>query len=232
VIITGATSGIGREIAHTLLAHEANLLLTGRNRAVLMEMGTELGKTGRVYHHEADLSDPADIYGLVGYIRSSGLQPDILIHCAGVFHHSDVKSTPDVIINQTFGVNFQAPFILTRELLDMLVSRKGQILFVNSTACYDPKENTSVYAASKSALKTFADVLHKEVRSYGVSIYTIFPGMVATPMQELVCRFEGREYNAGKCLEPGTIAQLAAYLLTLPGNVELREVTVKPSSHP
>ena len=155
-----------------------------------------------------------------------------MIHCAGIFHHARIQDSDNDILDKVFRINFRAPFIMTRALLDDIVRNQGQVIFINSTASNDPKINTSVYSSSKSALKTFSEVLYREVHHLGVRIATIYPGMVATPMQEIVCKNEGRDYIPENYLQPETIAQHVIQLLTLPDNAEIRHITIKPPRYP
>ncbi|MCK4745985.1 MAG: SDR family NAD(P)-dependent oxidoreductase, partial [Bacteroidales bacterium] len=124
-------------------------------------------------------------------------------------------------------INYISPFILTREFLGSITRNRGAVLFINSTVALMPKEHVSAYAASKAALKSFADVLYEEVSSLGVQVSSIYPGRVATPMQKTVCDIEGSEYDPRKFISPKTIAQQVIRILTLPENAEIRDLTIR-----
>lgn len=226
-LITGASSGIGKEIAISLLKLKINLLLIGRNENALRELAAMSEGQSTVDYYVTDLSNHTQLYELLGSIKQSGKEPDIIIHSAGVFQYAGIEKTTDEMINYAFDLNFMAPFIITRELMGALIRKKGKVIFINSTVSLTPKANVSAYSASKAALKSFADVLHDEFSSLGVRVASIYPGRVATPMQETVCEMEGSAYNAEKFLSPGTIAQSVIHLLTLPENAEIRNLTIR-----
>ena len=93
VLITGATSGIGLRIVHALAEHRANLLLIGRNENVLKEVSGLYNKTINVTYFRADLTKDDELFELLRFIKLSSLEPDILIHCAGIFNHARIQDT-------------------------------------------------------------------------------------------------------------------------------------------
>jgi len=232
VILSGASSGIGRAIADALCQHHPRLLVIGRNVPELKRIVAKYGDRLEISYLKVDLSRDEEIEDFIKHLKDKEMEAEILIHCAGIFHSSRIQDTSNESIDHVFQVNFRAPFIITRALLDDIIRHMGQVLFINSTASHDPKVNTSVYASSKSALKTFAEVLYREVHHHGVRIATIYPGMVDTPMQEIVSKNEGREYLPETYLQPEVIAQQVIQLLTLPDNAEIRNVTIKPPRYP
>jgi NADP-dependent 3-hydroxy acid dehydrogenase YdfG len=232
IIISGASSGIGRAVVEALSGHHPRLVIIGRNVEALKRIVAEYGDRLDISDFKVDLSRDDEIEGFIKHLKDRKLEADILIHCAGIFHHAPIQEASNESIDLVFQVNFRAPFIMTRALLDDIIQHMGQVLFINSTASNDPKINTSVYSSSKSALKTFAEVLYREVHHHGVRIATIYPGMVATPMQEMVCKQEGRPYIPENYLQPEIIAQQVIQLLTLPENAEIRDITIKPPRYP
>jgi short-subunit dehydrogenase len=230
VILTGASSGIGKEIALSLLLYKLKLLLIGRNEVVLNQIVNKPNKKAEIKYMKVDFSNDEELALSLEQIKNLGIEPDIIIHCAGIFHHAVISHTTNEMMDQSYKVNFRAPFIITRDLLDIIKRKKGQIIFINSTACQNPKSNLSAYASSKGALKVFAEVLHQEVYPYGVRVTTLFPGRTATPMQEKVCELEGRDYNPEHFMSTKTMVDLVINLLQLPSNVEISDLTIRPTT--
>ena len=228
VLITGATSGIGKAIAHTLLKQGAKGILTGRNEKSLKELKDIYSTTTEVDIIRADLSRDDHIQELLEFVGRNKLEIDIIIHCAGIFDSAPLENTRDEMLDLNYRINFRSPVILTRALLSNLAARKGHIVFINSTAATHPKANMTAYAASKAALMNFADVLYQEVYPLGISVSSIYPGRVDTPMQELVCKLEGKEYNSGDYMSAKSLAEAVVQLLTLPDDAEVRHLTIRP----
>jgi short-subunit dehydrogenase len=228
IVISGASSGIGKEIALSLQNYNVCLLLLGRNEAVLKNMANA-SKKAKTCFLKVDFSRDEDLKALNEYIKGSDLEPDILIHCAGVFHSASVSETSAEIMDEAYMVNFRAPFIITRDLLGFIKKAKGQIIFISTTASIHPKANLAAYASAKAALNTFVEVLHQEVYPFGVRITNIFPGRVATPMQENVCKLEGKDYVPENFIHPSVLSNTVIDLLTLPANVEISELIIRPT---
>ena len=227
ILITGGTSGIGKEIVKSLLNVKTTLLLIGRNEKMLKQISNERNKVAEVIYAKVDLANDKDINLFINKLKESLIEPDILIHGAGVFHYANISSTSNDILDQEYKVNFRAPFILTRELLDAIKEKKGQIVFINSLASIKPKSNLSAYATSKGALKIFAEVLKHEVHSSGVRITTIYPSRVATPMQELACELEGIPYTPDTFISPKTIADTVINVISLPSHAEISDIIIR-----
>jgi len=227
-LITGATSGIGKSITEALLQEGARGILIGRSRKILDEIRTGREESGKVLTLCKDLEDPDQIYDIPKFVRENNLEIDILIHSAGYFNLAPVADTTDEMLDKSYRVNFRAPAILTRELLENLSAQKGEILFINSTAADQPKAGIAAYAASKAALKSFAESLYQEVAPRGIRVSSIYPGRVATPMQQQVMKAEGKTYRPDDHMSPESVAELVVQLLTLPGDTEIRHLTLRP----
>lgn len=221
---------MGKEIALSLLPYNIQLVVVGRNVHALNEISDKVDKKATVSVFQADFSKEEDIYSFLKLIHAARLEPDIILHCAGSFHLASIQNSSTEILDESYRINFKAPFIITRDLLESIIKKKGQIIFMNSTASIYPKSNVAAYASIKSALKTFAEILHQEVYSFGVRVTSIYPGRVATPMQEKVCQMEGKSYHPEKFIQTETISKTVLDLLSLPENVEISEVIIRPTT--
>ena len=133
------------------------------------------------------------------------------------------------VLDRQYRVNTHAPYMLTQALLPSLISRQGQVVFINSSAGFHPaRAGWAAYSASKHALRAVADGLRAEVNKQGVRVISVFPGRTATPMQEEVHRFEGRPYDPERFLQPRDVAATAVNALALPRTAEVTDLHIRP----
>ncbi|MFL6196449.1 MAG: SDR family oxidoreductase [Thermoanaerobaculia bacterium] len=228
-LITGASGGIGEAIAIALAREGARLLLSGRSQEKL-ELVAERARdlTPRVEAFAADLAEDAGVQALADRALESFGGVDILIHSIGLFLGGPFEAPVDVLDRQ-YRINTRVPYFLTAALLPSLVSRQGQVVFVNSSAGLHPaRAGWAAYSASKHALRALADGLRDEVNKKGVRVLTVYPGRTATGMQEEVHRFEGRDYDPERFLQPRDVAAMVLNALALPRTAEVTDLQIRP----
>ena len=232
-IVTGASSGVGKAIAMELADRGVNLALLGRHLATL-ETAAEQIRTGdiQLICYQLDLSDDRGIRSLSPRIRQDFGAVDILIHSAGVIALGPTATASVEDFDKQYTINIRAPFLLTQELLPMLRRCQGQVVFINSTLGLAARAGTGQYAATKHALKAFADSLRDEVNQDGVRILSIFLGRTATPMQALVHDMEGRVYQPERLIQPSDVAVILISALTLPRSAEITDLSMRPMLKP
>jgi len=224
-LLTGAGSGIGAELAGVLHRRGDELVLLARSDARAEELAAA--------HPGASIlvADLADAEGLERALAAASLPErlDSLVHAAGVVELGPVGELGLAAWRSQLDVNLTAPFLLTRALLPALRAARGQVVFVNSGAGLAANASWAGYAASKFGLRALADALRSEEQDRGVRVTTVFPGRVATAMQEKVHRQEGREYDAGAWIRPETVADLVRHVLDLPPDATVPEVRLSPT---
>lgn len=226
-VVTGASGGIGEAVALALAAAGADLFLTGRDRERLEATAERAASHGRrILAHAADLTGEAAIGEMAARLTAELGGADILVHAAGVFHLGTVAATPVTELDRQIGVNLRAPYLLTRALLPILRQRRGEIVFVNSSV--SGRAGVGAYAASKQALKTFADSLRDEANRDGVRVLSVFPGRTASPMQEEIHRLENRPYRPERLLQPEDVAATIVHALCLPHTAEVTDLQIRP----
>ena len=151
---------------------------------------------------------------------------DNLIHNAGVVQLGTVLDTDLSVWRELLEVNLLAAVELTRVLLPRLRLTKGQVLFVNSGAGLQASAAWSAYAASKFALKAFAESLSAEEAAYGLRVMTVYPGRTATAMQERVRAEENAPYEPLNYIQPENLASTIRLMLELPRDAVLTQVIV------
>lgn len=232
-VVTGASSGIGRAIALDLAGRGLSVCLLGRRLEVLNDVASKITSTPKdvkIYH--TDLTSDEDIYRLAEHLRHDIKHIDILVHSAGEFSMGAIENASVNDLDKQYRVNVRAPYLLTQVLLPMIKSRKGQIVFINSSSGLRAKAEVSQYAATKHALKAVADSLREEVNKDGIRVLSVFPGRTATKMQERVHQLEGKAYDPGQYMKPEDVAAVVVNALSLPRSAEVTDITLRPLKKP
>lgn len=184
-LVTGASGGIGLEIAGQLADAGASLILTARSTERLEEAARVCRERSvSVAIITADLSRPESANRLYQEVSSRNLSVDILINNAGFgdygeFSRSDLTKQVDMI-----QLNVNSLVALTHLFLPAMISRKyGRILNVASTAAFQPGPFASVYYASKAFVLSFSQAIGNEVKGTGVTVTALCPGPVDTGFQ-------------------------------------------------
>ena len=182
-IVTGASSGIGREIARDLARRGNEVVLVARSKDKLDELAAEIGKNARVL--PADLSHRPARAALVEQLADLGIEADILVNNAGLSTMGTVAaSDPEAEINM-IEVDVVAVADLCSRLLPGMVARgRGAVLNVASTAAFQPLPGQAGYGASKAFVLSYTQSLAGELRGTGVTATALCPGPVHTGFGE------------------------------------------------
>ena len=160
-LITGATGGLGREIAKLFVEKNCNLYLTGTNNSKLSMLSDELktaNKEVNISYCDADLASTEEIYKLIKEIRKEFSSIDIVINCAGIFLRSPLSNSSLEEIKNCLNINVQAPILLSKEFSQDMVNKKwGRIVNIGSSSSYQGFKNSSIYCTTKHALLGFQD---------------------------------------------------------------------------
>ncbi|MFM8569100.1 MAG: SDR family NAD(P)-dependent oxidoreductase [Candidatus Kapaibacterium sp.] len=186
-LITGASSGIGRELALVHAARGGHLVLVARRDKELMALKSAIEKSHsvRVTVIEKDLSQvnaPREIYDEV---RAQGIQVDILMNNAGFGVLGDFAKADEVKTLDMIHVNITALVALTRLFLpDMIARNSGRILNVASTAAFQPGPLMAVYYATKAFVVSFSEAVRYELRGSKITVTTLCPGPTKSEFQQ------------------------------------------------
>jgi NAD(P)-dependent dehydrogenase (short-subunit alcohol dehydrogenase family) len=230
VVITGASGGIGEAIAIQLAREGSRLMLNGRS-AEKLDLVAERARdlSPGVETFAADLAEDDRVRALADRTLAAFGGVDLLIHSIGLFLGGPFATSPVEDLDRQHRINVHAPYLLTQALLPSLISRRGQVVFVNSSSGFHPaRAGWVAYSASKHALRAVADGLRDEVNPQGVRVLTAFPGRTATPMQEEVHRYEGRPYDPERFLQPRDVAAAVLNALVLPRTAEVTDLHIRP----
>ena len=231
-VITGASSGIGRAIAVALASAGADVALVGRDIEALRLTAAACPKSRRATLYPLDFTDEHSVTQLSKSVRRDFGGTDLLVHSAGVITPGSVETAPVEELDRHYRVNVRVPYELTRNLLPDIKRQKGQIVFINSSVGLAGKADFSQYAATKHALKGFADSLRQEVNASDVRVLSVFVGRCATPMQAALYQRDSRKYLPNELLQPSDVAKAVLQSLSLPRTAETTDLQVRPMTKP
>jgi short-subunit dehydrogenase len=181
-LVTGASSGIGTDMARELARDGHDLVLVARRTEPMERLAEEIKAHGAsAIVIAADLTKPGAALSLAGELDSLGLCVDVLINNAGVGGHGRFDGTDMVRLGEMLSLNIVALTELTRLLLPGMVARqRGRVMLVASTAAFQPGPQMAVYCATKAYVLSFGEAIAYELRGTGVTITTLCPGATAT----------------------------------------------------
>lgn len=218
ILITGASSGIGKQIAIECSKMGAELFITGRNSQRLDDLMMSLLDCVNATSIQADLTDSVSIDFIADRVDSL----DGIVHCAGIGDRTLSKMVREKDIERVMKTNFDAPVLLQRALLKKKKVNKGaSIVFIASRAPFAPTIGNGLYSASKGALIAYSKVLGLELAPQKIRVNCICPAMVWTELVERDAALTGVDYHEaeksyplGRYGRPEDIAYLSVYLLS------------------
>ena len=216
ILVTGASSGIGRGIAIACSKMGATMVIMGRNADRLASTLNEMPGEG----HQVLICDLTDHDSIVSQV-SELPRLDGVVHCAGVGDRVLCKLLTESSYDHIMDSNFKGPVLLQTELLSQKkISKGASVIFITSIAAWLPSVGNAVYSASKGALASYAKCLSLELAPRNIRVNCISPGMVWTDLivqdgvDEDLLRKDESSYPLKRYGQPEDIANLAIYLLS------------------
>jgi hypothetical protein len=209
VLITGASSGIGKELSSLFAADGCRLVLTGRNeeRLYAVQQSLQQSHSAQVKVVTIDLSAPGASDELIGGLRREGIHIDVLVNNAGFGLHGPFADMPTADALALIDVQIRSFTQLTSMLLPGMLERgRGGILNVASTAAFQPGPLMAVYYAAKSYVLSFTEALAGELRGTGVRVTALCPGPTRTPFIQRAGLQRSRLFGAG-LMDPAVVAK-------------------------
>jgi len=238
VLITGASSGIGRATALRYAEKSYDLILVARRMDKLKELKDEiLGfKNIEIKLLQIDISCVEEVKNSINLLEDRWKRIDILVNSAGLalgmdkIHESDYTS-----FDHTIDVNVKGLLYVSRTVIPLMLAAKvdGHIINLGSTAGRGAYSGGGVYCASKAAVKTLSDAMRIDLIDTPIRVTDIQPGMVETSFSSV--RFRGDDKKADKVyegIEPLTaedVAEVIIYTTSLPKNVQICELMLTPN---
>ena len=214
-LVTGASGGIGQDIARALHASGAKVGLAGTRAEVLQGLADELGDNAHVLL--GDLSDAAQAAALIAQAEETFGSVDILVNNAGITRDNLALRMKDEEWSDVLAVNLTASFRLIRAALrGMMKRRHGRIIGITSVVGVIGNPGQANYAAAKAGMIGMSKALAQEVASRGITVNCIAPGFIATPMTDALPQARREQLTmaipSGRLGVGGDIAAACVYL--------------------
>lgn len=224
-IITGASSGIGKEIAKYFSNEGAKLILAARRLEKLDELADDLNKNNETTVVQTDVSKEEDITNLFEITKQKYAQLDVVVNNAGIFDGGSIEDLSLETWSKTITVNLTGVFLCTREAFKIMKPQKnGRIINIGSISGQMPRMNSAPYTSSKHGLIGLTKSSALEGRAHGISVGCLNPGNVLT---------EWRDESAGSMhqepmMDTNAIAEAALTMAAMPPEVNMLDTTVLP----
>jgi len=214
-LVTGATGGIGSEIAKALASQGAKVVLSSTKEEKLQELAAEIG--GDVKYVACNLSDAAAVDALFDKAEELVGQIDILVCNAGITKDNLILRMKDDDFNHVLDVNLKSTFILNRNAIKKMMRRKyGRIINISSVVGVTGNPGQCNYVASKAGMIGMSKSLAQEVATRGITINCVAPGFIQSPMTDILNDAQREvilnKIPAGKMGESSDIAKAVAFL--------------------
>lgn len=223
VLVTGATSGIGRAIALAFHAAGHQVVAFGRDPAALADLAARGLRAMAV-----DVTDRAAVHAAV-----AGLAPDVLVNNAGMMPvMTSFCDMAEDAMDRAVAVNLTSALTLTRAVAPGMRTRgRGHIFFTGSTAGHAPFANLAVYCATKAAISGFAQALRLDMAPHGVRVTEIVAGRVETGLYKDLLSAEARAamYAGHSAVQPEDVAAMVLSVLALPQYVDVARFDILPT---
>jgi uncharacterized protein len=210
-LITGASTGIGRELAQIAATNGYDVILTARTTQSLQTAAADIERTTTRKTHifPTDLSQPNAARNLFAEITQAGLTIDVLINNAGFGLLGKFWELPEDEQMQMIQLNIGALTQLTRLALPGMIERRnGYILNVASTASFQPGPLMAIYYASKAYVLSFSEAIHNEAKGTGVNVCCLCPGATRTEFDKRAAMEGTRLFKSSHVMSAQEVAQI------------------------
>ena len=212
VVITGPTSGVGKEGVERFAGQDWNVIAIGRNK-------NKLYKVQGATYLEADISRYADVKAAFNKID----KVDLLINNAAVFKSEKLENCTGADIDTIVDTNLKGTMYCTLEALKKM--GKGRIVNIGSVSGLHGIPGQTIYSATKHGLMGFSDSLAQETTQKGILITTICPGGINTPLWNKGNKYPG---NVADLISPADIVECIFDVVSKPDNIVVKQVTIFP----
>lgn len=222
VWVTGASSGIGRELALTFSSNGHKVLATGRNLEKLRSLETQGG--GFITAAECDMASYESINSFLNS-RPECKEISLLINNAGITSFTLAENDTPELIEKVITTNLTGAIYAIQGVLPGMINRKnGIVLNILSVITQKVFTKSSIYSATKSGLEAYSKVLREEVRRHNIKVINVSPGATNTP----IWSEEMRGKYAQRMMDPRELAGLVYNMCFLQGNVVAEELVLRP----
>lgn len=224
-LVTGASRGIGLDIARALAGAGARVAMLARGVEDLQAHAREIG--AQAIPVPCDVADATDVERAMRRVREHfGGAPDIVVSNAGLFRLARVEDTTPADFTRSLEVNLLAPFLVARCWIpEMKARRAGHLVTVGSVADRETWPENGAYASAKHGARALHQVLRAELRGTGVRVTLVSPGPVDTPLWDAVDPDNKPGFTPRSAmLRPEAVADAVLYAVTRPADVDVEEL--------
>lgn len=232
VLITGATSGIGRATARILAKNNYQIILCGRREDRLAALKDELSAFTAVHTLSFDVRDNEKVVEAINSLPTQFASIDVLVNNAGNAHGMDPIQTGSIADwDAMMDINVKGLLYVSKAIIPRMTEKKsGHIINIGSTAAKEVYPNGNVYCASKHAVDAITQGMRIDLNPFGIRVGAIHPGMVETEFSEV--RFKGDTARAAKvytgfdALQAEDIADIIHFVVSRPYHVNIADLIV------
>ncbi len=235
VLITGATSGIGKATAYELAKHGMNLILCGRRQDRLDNIKKSLEQQTGIHTLTFDIRDKKAVFDAIGSLPEAFKHIDILINNAGNAHGLDPIQAGNLDDwDAMIDINVKGLLYVSKAVIPQMTERQsGHIINIGSSAGKEVYPKGNVYCASKHAVLAITDGMRIDLNPFGIKVCAINPGLVETEFSQV--RFKGdvianSVYKGYKALQPEDIAEIIYFAISRPAHVNIADLLVFPTA--
>ena len=234
VVITGASSGLGEAAARLLAANGAKVVLGARRLDRLQALTRELA-LGDAAAVQTDVTVFEQVKHLVDYAVATHGRVDVILNNAGLMPHSPLERVKVEDWDQMIDVNIKGVLYGIGAVLPHMKAQKGgHIINVSSVAGHKVRQGSAVYAATKHAVRVISEGLRMEVKPYNIRTTIISPGAVESELTESITEPDVaagiREFYAANAIPSSSFADMVAFAMSQPDNVDINEILFRPTS--
>jgi short-subunit dehydrogenase len=224
ILISGASRGLGKNLAYQLAKSGHDLILMARSEERLKSIKSDLEKIVKVEVIAVDLSDAEETRAAIGKISSLD-KIDVLINNVGVYSENQASDFDTHELKSQLDINLWSAIHLTQAILPGFIQKKsGLILNINSVMGVEAARHAATYSISKHALKAWNDSLREELRNKGIKVSAIYPGAINTSS------WDGIEADREAMIQTEDIAELVVTLLKIGSSTLVEEIHLSPSN--
>ena len=224
VLITGASSGLGKEISICLARNGYHCILSSRNETLLGNVANQIrSENYKCTVVPADLTSEDSIENLYQSCQEIGFV-EMIINNAGIGIFSKIEDASIVDFDKQISLNLRAPFILCKKFIPNMKSKsKGRIVFINSVAGKSGYPFSSSYVSSKFGLRGLSESLREELRQDGIKVISIHPGAIDTAFWDKV----NADFSRDEMLLSKNVANDIVNALESSGNSVIEEMVIR-----
>lgn len=236
VVVTGASSGLGAAAARHLAHGGAELVLGARRLDRLQALAAELGLAAEAAV-PIDVTDREQVQALVDHAVQAHGRVDVIINNAGLMQQSPLESLHVAEWDNMIDINIKGVLYGIAAVLPYMKEQKsGHIVNVASVAGHTVNRGSSVYAATKHAVRALSEGLRQEVKPYDIRTTIISPGAVATELPDHITHPKSTELVRGfyddYAIPADSFARAVAFALSQPADVDINEILYRPTRQP